>query len=151
DKFYAKGVTYGPFAPNLDGESFASREQTSQDFRLMVELGVNLVRIYYVPPPWLLDLAQQHALKLLIDVPWNKEVCFLDSEATRNEARRAVRGAAQCCAGHPAVFAISVVNEIPPDIVRWSGAGRVAEFIDELVALVKQVDADCLCTFGNFP
>ena len=109
------------------------------------------MRIYYVPPPWLLDLAQQHALKLLIDVPWNKEVCFLDSETTRNEARQAVRGAAQSCAGHPAVFAISVVNEIPPDIVRWSGASRVAEFIDELVALVKQVDANCLCTFGNFP
>src|SRR5262249_49833832 len=107
EKFCAKGVTYGPFAPNVEGEHFATPGQTAQDFCLMRELGVNLVRIYYVPPPWLLDLAQQHALKLLIDVPWNKEVCFLDAEAARNEARQAVRGAAQCCAGHPAVFAIS--------------------------------------------
>ncbi|MCI0535631.1 MAG: glycosyltransferase [Verrucomicrobiales bacterium] len=151
EKFYVKGVTYGPFAPNLEGEHFAAPEQTVDDFRLMQELGVNLVRIYYVPPRWLLDLAQQHGLKLLIDVPWNKEVCFLDSKAARAEARQAVRAAAQGCAAHPAVFALSVVNEIPPDIVRWSGAGRVAEFIDELVAIVKQVHSDCLCTFGNFP
>src|SRR5207249_368678 len=87
----------------------------------------------------------------LIDVPWNKEVCFLDSGATREEARQAVRAAAQSCAGHPCVFAISVVNEIPSDIVRWSGADRIAEFIDELVAIVKEVDSNCLCTFGNFP
>src|SRR4029450_7186601 len=83
EKFYAKGVTYGPFAPNLEGEHFPTLEQTAQDFRLMRELGPNLVRIYYVPPRWRLDLAQQHTLRLLIDVTWNKEACFLDSEAMR--------------------------------------------------------------------
>src|SRR5687767_7406294 len=98
EKFYAKGVTYGPFAPNLEGDHFAAPERTTQDFALMRELGVNLARIYYVPPRWLLDLAQQNGLKLLIDVPWNKEVCFLDSEAARAGARLAVRNAAQRCA-----------------------------------------------------
>src|SRR5687767_2814224 len=139
-RFCAKGVTYGPFAPNSEGGHFAAPEQTAEDFRLMRELGANVARVYYLPPRWLLDLAQQHALRLLIDVPWNKEVCFLDSEATREEARQAVRTAAECCAGHPAVFGISVVNEIPPDIVRWSGPGRVAAFIDELIAIIKRVN-----------
>ena len=37
-------------------------------------------------------------------------------------ARDAVRRAVFACASHPAVFAFSVANEIPPDIVRWSGA-----------------------------
>ena len=32
-KFYPKGVTYGPFAPNSDGDFFASREQTVKDFQ----------------------------------------------------------------------------------------------------------------------
>src|SRR5438128_2083830 len=150
-KFYAKGVTYGPFAPNAEGEYFASPEQTEKDFALIRELGANLVRLYYVPPPWLLELAARYDLKLLIDIPWSKHVCFLDSEASREEARRAVRQAAEACARHPAVFALSVVNEIPPDIVRWSGARRVADFIDELIALVKSVDSECLCTFGNYP
>ena len=55
------------------------------------------------------------------------------------------------CARHPAVFAFSVANEIPPDIVRWSGAQAVADFIDELVAEAKRADPECLCTFTNFP
>ena len=36
-KFYVKGVTYGPFAPNANGESFASIEQTVRDFRQITE------------------------------------------------------------------------------------------------------------------
>ena len=131
-KFSPKGVSYGPFAPNADYEPFASREQTARDFAQIRELGANVVRVYYVPPRWLLDLALKHDLKLLIDIPWNKHLCFLDSENQRTEARDAIRRAVKSCARHPAVFAFSVVNEIPPDVVRWSGARAVADFIDEL-------------------
>jgi glycosyltransferase involved in cell wall biosynthesis len=150
-KFYAKGVTYGPFAPNADGEFFAPGDETVRDFQLITDLGANLLRVYYVPPRWFLDLALQHGLRLLVDVPWNKHLCFLDSAETRQEAISAVRTAAEKCAAHPAVFAISVVNEIPPDIVRWSGAREISAFIEELVDVVKAVDPECLCTFGNYP
>jgi GT2 family glycosyltransferase len=152
-KLYLKGVTYGPFAPEAspDGSGFASAAQTARDFALVRELGANLLRVYRVPPPWLLDLAAAHDLLLLIDIPWNKHLCFLDSAAEREAARAAVRAAARQCARHPAVFALSVANEIPPDVVRWSGAGRVAEFIDELVLEAKRIDPDGLCTFANYP
>ena len=150
-KFYPKGVTYGPFAPNAAGERFVSREQTLRDFALIKQLNANTLRIYHVPPHWFLDLAHEHGLKLLIDIPWHKERVFLDVPKLRNDARAAVRDAAALCARHPAVFAFSVVNEIPSDIVRWSGALRVAQFIEELVAEAKAVDPECLCTFGNFP
>jgi GT2 family glycosyltransferase len=150
-KFYVKGVTYGPFAPNAQGEFFASMEQTVSDFRVLTELGANVLRVYYTPPVWFLDLALEHDLRVLVDVPWNKHLCFLDSDETRAEARAAVRKSAESCARHPAVFAISVVNEIPPDVVRWSGAGEICHFIDELIQEVKAVDQACLCTFGNYP
>jgi O-antigen biosynthesis protein len=150
-KFHPKGVTYGPFAPNSAGEPFASRKQTALDFELVRLLGANLLRVYHVPPRWLLDLAESHGLKLLIDIPWNKHVCFLDSPALRERACQAVRQAVQNCARHPAVFAYSVVNELPPDIVRWSGARAVEDFLDELVHTAKSVDRECLCTFGNYP
>lgn len=150
-KFYPKGVTYGPFAPDEQGEHFGPAPQASRDFAQIRELGANLLRVYHVPPPWFLDLAAEHDLKLLIDIPWNKHVCFLDSQDAREEARQAVAQAARACASHPAVFALSLVNEIPPDIVRWSGADKVAGFIDELVGVVKAVNPECLCTFGNYP
>lgn len=150
-KFPIKGVCYGPFADNGRDGPFASLDQTQRDFELVRQLGANLLRVYAVPPRWFLDLAEAHQLKLLIDIPWDNRRCFLDSSADRAAARQAVREGVRACAGHPAVLAFSVTNEVPPEIVRWSGAGAVAAFIDELVAVAKDMDPECLCTFGNYP
>jgi GT2 family glycosyltransferase len=150
-KFYAKGLAYGPFAPNAAGQAFASPEQTARDFAQIRELGANLIRVYHVPAKWFLDLASDHKLKVLIDIPWNKHLCFLDSPAQRAEARETVRRAVFACAHHPAVFAFSVANEIPSDILRWSGAQAVADFIDNLVLEAKRADPECLCTFTSYP
>src|SRR5436190_1815744 len=51
DKFYVKGVTYGPFAPDANGDYFATPAQTRKDFEQILDLGANCVRIYYIPPP----------------------------------------------------------------------------------------------------
>jgi glycosyltransferase involved in cell wall biosynthesis len=150
-KFPIKGVAYGPFPPNNAGQFFASYEQTRADLAQIKELGANVLRVYHVPAKWFLDAAAEFGLKVLVDVPWNKQVCFLDSAEDRASAREAVRRAAQAVAGHPAVFAISVANEIAPDIVRWSGARAVENFIDDLISEVKKIDRGCLCTFTNYP
>jgi GT2 family glycosyltransferase len=151
EKFYAKGLAYGPFAPNAAGRPFASPEQTARDFDQIRELGANLIRVYHVPAKWFLDMAAEHKLKVLVDIPWNKHLCFLDSRAQRAEACEAVRRAVFACARHAAVFAFSVANEVPPDIVRWSGAQPVTDFIDDLVHEAKRADPECLCTFTNYP
>lgn len=150
-KFFVKGISYGPFAPNAAGQPFASPEQTAADLALIQQLGANLIRLYAVPGKWFLDLAVQYGLRVLVDVPWGKDVCFLDSPEGKAGARDAVRRAIYTCGRHPALFALSVANEVPPDIVRWSGPRAVANFIDDLVMEVKAVDPDCLCTFTSFP
>ena len=150
-KFYIKGVTYGPFAPNQRGEMFPDPAQAEADLLQICELGANVVRVYYVPPTWLLDLAWKYQLRFLIDIPWPNHLCFLDSPELKRQAREAVRAAVTQCQEHPAVFAFSVVNEIPAEIVRWSGPSEVSRFIDELVDLAKSIAPHCLCTFSNFP
>jgi GT2 family glycosyltransferase len=149
-KFFVKGVAYGPFMPDAQGQPFASPEQTALDLARIAELGANVVRVYHPPPRWFLDAAEEHGLKVFVDVPWNKHLCF-DSPARRRDAREAVRRAVHACARHPAVFAFSVANEIPAEIVRWMGAKAVARFIDELTSVAKRADPACLCTFANFP
>lgn len=150
-KFFVKGVSYGPFAPSSENNYFASPEQTARDFDQIVELGGNLIRVYHTPPRWFLDMASAHGLRVFVDILWNKERCFLDSDTAKEAARKIVREAVNACLGHPAVFAYSLVNEIPPDIVRWSGAEKISDFIDELAKIAKEIDPGCLCTFGNFP
>lgn len=150
-RFSPKGVTYGPFAPDEQGDCFGAPTQVRADFARIIELGANVLRVYCVPPRWFLDLAAEHRLRLLIDVPWTHHRCFLDHAVTRAAARHAVETAAKTCGAHPTVFALSVANEIAPDIARWSGPKRVAAFIDELIGLAKSIDSSLLCTFGNYP
>ena len=150
-KFIPKGVTYGPFAPDSAGETFGTPEQVARDFAQIGALNANVVRVYYVPPRWFLDLAQENRLKVFVDIPWEKHRCFLESYEMQQAARRAVREAAQSCARHPALFAFSVTNEIPTEIVRWHGADAVAGFIDELIDEVKSIDPLALCTFASYP
>jgi O-antigen biosynthesis protein len=151
DKFYVRGVTYGPFAPNSEGEPLPSRQQSRRDFELMRELGANCLRIYHVPPPWFLDLAQEMGLKIFLDVAWPKNLTFVGDKDVTGQAQEAVRKAAAACGNHPAIFAISVVNEIPSDIVRFVGRNNIEQFVDDLIAIVKSEAPDCLATFANYP
>ena len=131
-KLYVKGVTYGPFAANSQGEMFPTLEQVRCDLTQLQQLGANVLRIYYVPPRWFLDLLKEYGLKVLVDIPWAKHLCFLDSAASQIQARQTVRDAVTACKDHPAVFAMSVVNEVSAEIVRWSGVSLVQKFINEL-------------------
>jgi O-antigen biosynthesis protein len=149
-KFYVKGIAYGPLPPNAQGQPFASPEQTALDLDQIRELGANVLRVYDIPPRWFLDMAGDRELKVLVDIPWNKHLSF-DTAARRAEAREAVRNAVTACSRHPAVFAFSIANEIPPDIIRWTGAKAAANFIDELIFEARRADPDCLCTYSNFP
>jgi glycosyltransferase involved in cell wall biosynthesis len=150
-KFCPKGVTYGPFKPDETGSTFPTLERATKDFELIKKLNANCVRTYHVPPRWFLDLAHQFDLKVLVDYYWPKHTCFLDDKDSAEFARRATREAAEALKGHPAVFALTLANEIPPDIARWYGAKRIEDFLDELAAIVKSVDPQRLVTFVNFP
>ena len=62
DKFWIRGVTYGTFRPTEDGTQFPAPEVVKRDFSAMRSAGFNAVRVYTVPPLWLLDLAKAHGL-----------------------------------------------------------------------------------------
>lgn len=151
EKFFIKGVSYGPFARDANQDALPAREQVERDFRLVRELNANTLRVYHPPPMWFLDLAVEHGLRVLIDITWSKHLCFLDSPRLQQEAHQAVSAVVAVNKGHPAVFAYNMANEIPADIVRWSGERRVSSFIESLVDEAKQADPECLCTFASFP
>jgi glycosyltransferase involved in cell wall biosynthesis len=150
-KFYPKGVTYGPFRPDAHGSTFPEPGKAESDFKLLKKLHANCLRVYHTPPRWFLDLAHEHGLKVLVDYYWPKHTCFLDDVESMEFARRVTRETARALAGHPAVFAMTLTNEIPPDIARWYGSKRIETFLDELAGIVKEIDPQRLVTFANFP
>ena len=150
-KHFVKGVTYGPFAPGSHGAQFPEFDVVERDFALMVTAGINTLRVFTVPPVWLLDAARKHGLKVLVGLPWSQHVAFLDSKKIQGEIRAAIVGGVRACAQHEAVFAYLVGNEIPPDIIRCHGAGRVERFVESLVALVRREHPGALVSYASFP
>ena len=146
-----RGVTYGPFRPNAEGHQFPAENTVRNDFSQMNGMGINAIRTYHVPPDNVFAAAVEHGLGILVDVPWSKHLCFLDSTGAQSEARRAVRQAAAQGARHNSLLAYSIGNEIPPDVVRWHGAARVERFLRELVDVAHQADPAGLVTYGNYP
>jgi GT2 family glycosyltransferase len=151
DKFYVKGFSYGPFKPNSQGGQFPERDRLLEDFAHMRRLGANTLRLYTRPSVEMLDDILLSGLKALLDVPWEKHRCFFEDWSATEDARREVLNTAKLAANHPAVLAISVVNEFPNDVVRFYGHERIERFVTELSDSVKQIAPDCLTTFSNYP
>src|SRR5438094_5019585 len=149
-KYFVKGVTYGPFGPGSHGAQFPETETVERDFALMRGAGVNTVRVFTVPPLWLLDAAEEAGLKVLVGLPWSQHVAFLDSAPIQAQIREAIIGGVRACSRHPAVFAYLVGNEIPPDMIRWHGAEEVRRFLKELVTLVRREHRGALVGYANF-
>jgi glycosyltransferase involved in cell wall biosynthesis len=150
-KFFVKGVTYGPFPPDKNGDFLPAPEQVEADFRQMRESGVNTIRVYWVPPVWLLDLALKHGVWVMIGVPWPQHICFLDQWEVQEGVKNTIREAVRSTGRHPAVFCWLIGNEIPRHVVRWHGAKRLEKFLEKLYAVVKEEDPEALCSYANYP
>ena len=117
-----RGVTYGTFAPDAEGRRFPAPDVVERDFAAMAAGGINAVRTYTAPPLWLLDAALRHGLWVMVGLPWEQHIAFLDDRRRRRSIEADVRRLA--CAPAPGirrVLCYAVGNEIPTPIVRWHG------------------------------
>ena len=103
-----RGVTYGTFRPDIDGNLYKSREVVEADFIQMAQSNINTIRTYTVPPHWLLDLANKYKFQVIVGLPWEQHVTFLDRRAQRDLIVARVREFVRECAEHPAVLAFTV-------------------------------------------
>jgi len=147
-KLVLKGVTYGPLAAGSDGG--LEPTCTRADFEAMAASGINAVRLYAPPPLWLLDLAREHGLLVMIGIPWEQHVAFLDL-GRGSGIERTVRETVRAYAGHPAVLCYAIGNEIPASIVRWHGRRRIERFLARLCRAARQEDPGALVTYVNYP
>lgn len=151
ERFWIKGVTYGTFEDAGDDPCFPARAVVAADFRDMAQAGLNAVRVYTVPPVWLLDEAARNGLRVMVGLPWEQHVDFLADPGSARAIQARLQSAVSACAGHPAILCYAVGNEIPATVVRWLGARRVTRFLRQLAGLVRRCDPGALVTYVNFP
>lgn len=151
-KYFVRGVSYGPFAPNSRGERYPEPERAAADFALMRQLGANLIRVYVPPPPWMIEAAAKAGLRLMLGIPWPFQMAFLDSADMTREIRDTIRRTvAETRQFGETIAAYSIGNEIRSDIVRWHGPRAVSRFLAELCDLGKQIEPEALFTYSNYP
>jgi GT2 family glycosyltransferase len=150
-KLWVRGVTYGTFRARADGCPYGSPGRVERDFARMARSGLNAVRTYTVPPRWLLDAARRHGLWVMVGLPWEQHVAFLDDRARARDIEARVRAGVEACAGHPALLAHAVGNEIPSPIARWYGRARIQRYVERLCRAAKAEDPGALITYVNYP
>jgi GT2 family glycosyltransferase len=151
EKFFLKGVTYGPFAPDAEGCFVGPPDQARRDLAMAADLGITLLRLYHVPPAWFLDLCREFRLRVLISIPWAEHVQFLNDRAIRRQVVQTIRDAVLRNRGHEAIFGYFVGNEIPTTMVRWLGARRVIHFVEHLINVARQADPRPLYSYASYP
>ncbi len=104
-KLYVRGVTYGTFRPKGDGVEYPEAEIVEKDFSAISASGFNTVRTYTMPPGWLLDAARRQGLYVMVGLPWEQHVDFLDDKMRARDIERRLCDQVCTCAGHPAILA----------------------------------------------
>jgi O-antigen biosynthesis protein len=151
DRLWVRGVTYGTFAPDAARNRFPEPAEVERDFAAMAAAGINAVRVYTVPPVWLLDVAADAGLWVMVGLAWEQHVTFLGHRGHARQIAERLRADVAALRAHPAVLAFAVGNEIPASIVRWHGRRRVERFLDRLCTAVHSADPEALVSYVNFP
>src|SRR5215813_14172302 len=150
-KLYIRGVTYGTFRPDSEGRGYPTFPRLESDFIHIAASGFNAIRTYTVPPRHVLDAAFANGLYVLVGLPWEQHVAFLDDRRRAASIVARVRASVRECARHPAVLAYAVGNEIPASIVRWHGHRVIERFVARLADTVRAEDPHALVTYVNYP
>lgn len=145
-----RGFTWGPFRGSRPQEFFPDLERVRADLAAMVRSGANVVRVYTPPPVWVLDEIGRSGLRVLVGLPWNQHIAFLENRRDAAAIRDTIRTQVAALR-HPALLGCALANEVPETVVRWYGAPRVAEFLTSLVETARAAAPEALHTFATFP
>lgn len=142
-----KGVTYDLKYPRKSHYSQVPSEVIEKDFRLIKEAGINTIRIYGVPPEFILDLADKYGIKVIETVvfpgDWTDFTSPYQLQALKREAVRNVRRDMD----RECIYAWSIWNDAPwtygsvrGDVIKAYGKEKVTYFLRELYQAVKKQD-----------
>jgi len=142
-----KGVTYDLKYPGISHYSQISPKIFEKDFKMMKDAGINTIRLYGIPPEFILDLADKYKIKVIETIVFPGDWTDFNSpyqlQALKREAIRNInRDINRDC-----IYAWSIWNDAPwtygsgkGDVIRAYGKEKVEKFLKELYECVKRRD-----------
>ena len=151
-KLYVRGVTYGAFTPDAQGNEYRDLATVERDFARMAANGINAVRIPHTTPPRaLLDVALWHGLRVMVGLSAEQYIGYLIDRPGAPDIEALLRAKVRGCTGHPALLSYALGNEIPAPMARYLGRGAIQRYLERLYRVVKEEDPDGLVTYVNYP
>lgn len=148
--FYVKGIHYGPWRPKTGpnkGYAFPSAELVEQDLALIRSANANAI-LLHDPPPYVLDLAHKHQLKVLCTLTVNWwAIGSPEFEKSRQEMLQRVAALRD----KPALLAWVLGNEIPSAALELRGEETIVQGLRDLYDRVRQLDRHHPVTHSNWP
>src|SRR3954470_18853950 len=105
-KVMVRGVSYGPFKPNAQGEPWPEPSRLHADVAQIRALGFDSLRVYEPPTDALLEVCETHQIGLVCGIPWTQHVDFITERSAAEDARRGIVKEATRLSAHPCVAAI---------------------------------------------
>ncbi len=139
-----RAITYGPFPGGWP-------QDLTPDFRRVAAAGFNALRLYEMPDRGFLDAALAAGLRVFAGLRWPQAVDFLRDDRVLAAAHVSLAESLRPLEGHPALAGVFVANEVPADLVRWMGPVEVRKAIEGIITLGKELRADILWCYGNYP
>ncbi|MBL7070980.1 MAG: tetratricopeptide repeat protein [Candidatus Omnitrophica bacterium] len=142
-----KGVTYDTQYPKVRHYSQIPREVFEEDFKRIKEAGINTIRLYGMPPEFILDLADKYGIKVIETIvfpgDWTDFTSPYQLQALKREAVRNIRRDKN----RECIYAWSIWNDAPwtygtgkGDVIKAYGKDVVNSFLKELYETVKKQD-----------
>lgn len=151
-KLYVRGVTYGAFRPDENGDEYGDLEKVDRDFAQMAVHGFNAVRIPHTSPPLaVLDVAQRHRLRVMVGLSCEQYVGYLIDRKGAPNIEELVRDKVRALRSHPSLLCYALGNEIPAPLVRLVGPRKIERYLRRLHHAVKDEDPAAVVTYVNYP
>ncbi|HWQ92489.1 MAG TPA: glycosyltransferase, partial [Clostridia bacterium] len=152
-KLFIKGVTYGAFEPDAQRREYWNTDRIERDFAAMSDNGFNAVRIpHTVPPSELLDIAHRYGLWVMVGLSAEQYVGYLmQHRQDTPDIGKIIRDRVRSVAGHPALLAYALGNEVSSHHARWIRPRRIERYLERLYRIVKEEDPQGLVTYVNYP
>ncbi|MGH7801473.1 MAG: glycosyltransferase [Thermodesulfobacteriota bacterium] len=152
EKLYIRGVTYGAFRPDKNGNEYHNLEVIDRDFAQMAANGLNAVRIpHTIPPISMLDTAERYGLRVMVGLSAEQFVGYLIDKKNAPNIEEIISSKVCSISGHPALLCYAIGNEIQASIVRWLGHSKIEDYLKRIYNVVKEEDPDGVVTYVNYP
>ncbi len=152
NRFVVKGTAYGRFAPRTDGARYPEPARLQADLESIASTGLNTIRTFDVPPVDFLDAAAEVGLRVLVglDYPdWRFEP-FPDRASVkrvRSAGMAAIERLFDRLDDSRVVFAVSVGQPLPLDLIRVHQPAVIADTLSSLVRRIEAVDSSVPVTY----